>query len=407
MSEKQRLISFGRIDKFIFIPIIGGFIRILIKFLITYNYNNDDEEKNINCYFLNHPFIFCCYSSLGMTLAFIPFIREKNLNELIPNVDLNKVKKKIKIHKFFLIIFSTFLDFLQSIISTFLYVDIMINLWNFDIIIIYIFSMISLKQKFYRHQYFSMISIIILSFLLNLINYENLENSNLFIILLTLFNEIIFCLQIVIHKYTMENKFCSPNEICFYEGLINLFLYIISLIIFSIKSIDKNNIIINEKIKFIEYNGNNYLDHFYSYIICNKDKFDKLIKEIIISLLYIILSFPFNLIIRYTIKIYTPFHVLIILIIGQLEIFYNYNNWKTYISFIILCFIFLMILIFNEMIELNFFNLQKNIKKNIHKRALIDLDNSTLKNEKKDEYTEDEEDEYINLNKTSSTKSDV
>ena len=36
-----------------------------------------------------------------------------------------------------------------------------------------------------------------------------------------LISEILLSLGFVIDKFTMEKKFCSPYEICFYHGLIN------------------------------------------------------------------------------------------------------------------------------------------------------------------------------------------
>ena len=35
----------------------------------------------------------------------------------------------------------------------------------------------------------------------------------------------------IINKYTMEAKFCSIFEICFYQGIIGLILYLILLVI--------------------------------------------------------------------------------------------------------------------------------------------------------------------------------
>lgn len=49
-------------------------------------------------------------------------------------------------------------------------------------------------------------------------------------ILFKFLSEIVLSLGLVIDKYTMEKKFCSPYEICFYHGLIN---FVLSLIILS------------------------------------------------------------------------------------------------------------------------------------------------------------------------------
>ena len=85
-----------------------------------------------------------------------------------------------------------------------------------------------------------------------------------------------------------------------------------------------------------------------------------------------------------TIKYFTPSHIIFILIIGELELFID-RDWKSILS---ICIAFVMMLIFTEILELNFFGLSENTRKNIMNRAKIkniesidnenDIENSDL-----------------------------
>ena len=64
---------------------------------------------------------------------------------------------------------------------------------------------------------------IILGIILIIINYYDGEYDKLtsfdYKILLIFLQELVFSLNIVIFKYSMEYKFCSPYEICLCEGI--------------------------------------------------------------------------------------------------------------------------------------------------------------------------------------------
>ena len=123
-GKREQIIKFGIIDKYILIPIIGGLIKIFYRYLILH----------IGPSFGNHPFVFSLYSSLGMSLAFIRFIKEPNLDELMPP-DAKEKKQIVKRGKFIFICVAILLDFIQTLLSTFFYLKTKLNLWNFDIII--------------------------------------------------------------------------------------------------------------------------------------------------------------------------------------------------------------------------------------------------------------------------------
>jgi len=361
-------IQFGETNKLILIPIIGGIIKIIYRFLIIQTGPS----------FGNHPFVFSSYSSLGMCLAFIRYIKEPDLDELMPEND--EAKKKIKKGKIIFICIAILLDFMQTVIATFFYVKTKLNLWNFDIIILGIFSRIILKISLNRHQFVSIVSIFILSLIMNLVIVEGETDS--YFNILSFVCQIILDLQVVIHKLIIENYASTPSEICFCEGVVNLFLYILFLSIFSnIKIPEEYNYIFNNNL--LNCTGTFYLDNFPEYV--NKIN----IKEIFVALGFLILNGILNLIILTTIKLFTPFHFIIVLVIGEFEkILYEYDKWKTYIELFIVCIIFFMILIFNEIIELHFFDLSQDIKRYGINRANDELTESIAS---------DDEDEDIDL----------
>ena len=133
-----------------------------------------------------------------------------------------------------------------------------------------------------------------------------------------------YSLKNVINKYSMEFNFCIPYEIGFYEGFFALIIYILLL-----KYTNKDN--------FNEY----------------YESLDR--KEIIVFIFLMLSRWIFNLFGLITIKKYTTSHIILVLIIGEIAFaFMNEYNWKLYINIIIFLILLFMLLVFTEIIELNF-----------------------------------------------------
>lgn len=71
--------------------------------------------------------------------------------------------------------------------------------------------------------------IIILGIIFNIVNLIGSGDFKFSSFILVMSIEIIFSLEIVIEKYTMEYKFCSPYQICIFEGLFEIIANIILL----------------------------------------------------------------------------------------------------------------------------------------------------------------------------------
>ena len=280
--------------------------------------------------------------------------KESRLTLKLEHYDIYEKKKW---SKYKLIFASSFFDSLQIITMNVFYRNYLYNLWIFDIIFISLFSYLILKRKLYFHQYFSITIIIILGLILNII--QLLKNDESFKldgikILEKLLAEIFSSLANVIVKYNMEKFFCSPYEICLATGLIDFALISICLLILNIIG--------------ITVEGTKYPDNFFDYIKCFNEY------DIIFAFLNIVISFAFNLCIFITCETFTPYHLLIILIIHEC---YNYLNIKenkllNISSFFILALIAFIFLFFVEILELNIFGLSTNTKKNIELRAESD-----------------------------------
>ena len=232
------------------------------------------------------------------------------------------------------------------------------NLWFFDIIFISIFSYFLLKTNFYRHQYVSMVIILIFGLFLNIIEYfksdDKTNKLDPFEIAMKFLTEIFFSLSVVIIKYNLEKNYCSPYEMCIWVGFLGIILYIIVLVI-----INKLELTIGD-IK--------YPDNFSEFI----EGYD--FNDFIVFFSNIITSCIYNISIFLTCDYFTPVHILIISIMK--ECYYYLKSMKNYIlnilGIITLILIAFTFLIFIEIIELSVFKISYNTKNNIEKRSRID-----------------------------------
>lgn len=356
-------ISLGDINKYLFFPFVGGMVTLLFNLII----------KKIDKEFIKHPLIRGVNSGMGMSLSIIPFliikIRTKSLNkEISKNLLVLENKKKEEKNKlikgkYILLLICGFLDFLQKSLSFIIIHDSENNVWIFDLIFFTFFSWFLLNEKFYKHQYLSLLIMVIIVTITFILDFSHIK-ENIGDFFLVLYIELVYSINHVLNKYLMENKFCSPYEISFYEGIFCLIINIILLSIFSHIEIPKHSGIF-KVFSTKNYNGKFFIDNFKSYT----DSFDT--KEFFAFLLSAINKVSYNLFSLLTIKHFSPSHVIIILFFGEIEYFIVTMKRG---NFIFTIFIFLLlifsILVFTEIIELNFLGLSDNTKKNIRERAI-------------------------------------
>ena len=337
------ILRLGTINKNIFSIMIGGVFAFSARLLLAF-------ELMI----FQHPILINIFISAGKIFALIPFVilkirvkKNKISNENNGSINIKKFIHKTQMKelikgKWIYILLSSLTSFIQSILLLYT-LEIKTNFWIVEIVFTSLFYYLILKVKLYKHHYLSIIIIVSTGIILDLV-FKNLQNdliNSWLLFLLRLFREIVFSLREVIEKYAMEKKFCSVYEIFFYSGLINL-------ILFGIFGI----------LNYYYFSLDNFEEYF--------NKFNN--REILISLGVTITQFGLYLCILFTNNNYTPCHVFIIYIFGQLA---YYTDFSTNSIIFIICLIFILFisLIFNEIIELNCFGLEKNTRQNIARRA--------------------------------------
>ena len=119
--------------------------------------------------------------------------------------------------------------------------------------------------------------------------------------------------------------------------------------------------------------------------------------RVIIYLMFIIFSFIFGITINYILNNYSPFHLTlpISLIFFIIDIYNAINKMNniTAIIIIIICNIFetILILVFLEIIELNFGGLSQNTKKNINIRCSDEINYISVEDNKERNNSNEEE----------------
>ena len=214
------------------------------------------------------------------------------------------------------------------------------------------------KIIFYKHQILSMIIILLVGLVRFIIQifYKHKENNFKYdTIFFIIFFPFIDSIQIYVLQKYMKYNYYSPYFICFLIGIIHLIINFIIL---------------------ISLYGINCGDSFFT-DICNllskiniEPNFETISASIIYSIIYA-LEHYIKLI---TINNFTAFHLILIVVFGEFinDIFVLIFKFD-YIDLLIYFFTYsieiLGVLVFIEAIELNFCNLNINLKKNIILRA--------------------------------------
>ena len=384
--EKKCLISKGHINKYIIFALIAGVSKCFVSIMI-YKFKSYAKYNE-------HPLIIGFNAGLGMSLSLIPLIivKVKSHREIkIAKLNLNKTgslkqantantladlnylekydKKKLRIQKFLILLACAFLDFLQKFLSFFLNKLIINNIWMFNIIFISVFDYFLLRAKLYKHQYISCIIIVILGIAATTVGLYQEKDNIFFKLFLCICIEIMFSLSIVLSKFLMDYRSCTPYEVTFYEGIFALIVNSILLAIFTNMPITDENGELDELLKLTKYNGKIYIDHFFSAFK------EMTVGEVFFFILSAIGRLISNLFGHIVVKHYTSSHIILVLILGEMGLaFKKEQGWKEIVQFALFCLALFMLLIFTEIIEINACGLEKNTRKNIELRERLEED---------------------------------
>ena len=358
----MKCIEFGKVNKKLLIPVLGGIITLI--------YVSTRQKISKYKVLTKNPFVLNIYVSIGMILAFIPHLILKNqikkpninsrdlLNESIfGNHHLIYItdNKKINVRKYLLILFSEIFDFAQIVLCSLFYINCIYSFWTFDILLMSLFSRIILKIQLYRHQYISIIIIITCGLIMNILEYykevDVEDKLDFFGILMSFLSEICLCLSFFVIKYNMEKTFCSPYEICIWEGILSLIFNTIILIVANCLKLNILDI--------------QYPDNFYD-LFGNYDIYDFLICLIVVISMAI-----YNIALFTTCYFFDACYILIISII--IQFYYSLKAFNNAIlnilSFICLIIVSLVFLVYIEIIEVNIFNISYNTKNKYRKKS--------------------------------------
>ena len=217
---------------------------------------------------------------------------------------------------------------------------------SFVVVFIAIVAYFLLKYKYYIHNIISLIAFIIMGIFIDIILekfQEEFSGRSSTIIAIYFFELIVEVLNFCYQKYMIDILFHYFYNVVFALGL-DLFICNTIGILFYFSS---------EELKA------NLLDSF--------DDWGLLIPRFIINMIF---QFSYFLLRILTLVYFTPTHLLICLSLSKfIAVLINHDDSIKYLSIIPFLFQFFSLMIYLEIIELNFCGLNKNTKRNIQKRV--------------------------------------
>ena len=364
--KKCKIITFGKVDKKFILLVIGGIMYSLLLVIEDHSsiFGGDGND---------FPIIYTMAYSIGLCLSFVFLIiykvynkrKNKKITSLLienkdaNNLDINNLHQKTKMiswkEKLLWIFLVSIIDYIAYLFSSIYWLDNgnYVDTLQTNIIFMSIFAYLILKLKLHKHHYLCISVIIIRSIaytiIFNVYKKDPSKKNDIVPYIVSFVTEIVFSLTYVMSKYFMLIKYIHPFEIMFFEGIFELFFSIMTLIISSrIGKLDN-------------------ISHFL-------EKFKYM--EVFILISWIIVNFIYHAILFKVIDIFSPFYIHISILLSEfLSFFVKLDRLSIgqlifyIISFIVCPF---MILVFLEIIELNFCGLSEMTAKNIELRALLD-----------------------------------
>jgi len=275
----KKFISCGKFNKILLLIIIiylvlSTTISALLKNIV---YKNDKDDKNDS---KDQIFFRFLMIYISLILFIIPeiilnkyiFKNKKEISEstkkqaLVINYIFNDLSDRLTLKDNIFIFCVSILTILIDFITLILLISIHEkaneyfqneNYYLSELFFLFLFSILIYKMKFYKHQYFSIIVIIISGIIRFIITREyyveffdkGVEFFKILLgqLLVSFFESLIF----VYNKGLMEYKYFSPYKVCYIFGIVNSLILLIIYIIISF-------IPCENKLCDIEYNGKKF-----------------------------------------------------------------------------------------------------------------------------------------------------
>ena len=392
----MKLLSCGKVNLKIYIYIIiYALIELSFSLLNLYFQNNENDE--INNVFINKIISFGFGVIIGIPALVLKNIKSKNKN--IENKSKSKITyifynpyKQLSSRKLLFSILLIIIYYIYSIgcdLFSKSHMELLkygSNEYYGSMDIFYLYLIFKFKHKivFYKHQYLSLIIII----LMELIRYFfelflfkgvslNFKSDDLFSLIPLVIFPVFDTLENYFLKYFMEYYYYSPVFICFLRGIVYA---VISIIMVAI---------------FLNINCTGFIWDFCLFLSEKKSISTKaIIIYVVQSILHLSCTF-FKLLIM---DKFTIFHIIILytintLIISCVNLIENNTIYEIIMIIITFLIEILSVFIFLEIIELNFCGLNHDLRKNIISRA---MDDNNLIYEINDEDDDNSENELPN-----------
>ena len=233
-----------------------------------------------------------------------------------------------------------------------------------EIIFMVIVSKLLLKMEFYIHHYIGLFIFLVLSLVIDILFNLTIFKPDILFICIYIIYLILDSIYVTYEKYMMDKLGYSPYNTIFYIGFIFLFTATVGVVILSITG------------------GTSYKGFEGFEIYFNKYEY----KYVILHIIYLIgFRFFINILKILTVYYFTQIHNFTTYILIKIfDLVLRKESEYKYFSILLFIFQFLGLLIFLEIIELNFWGLDKNTVKNIQAR-LSEEDTRLIKDQEKNE----------------------
>ena len=233
-----------------------------------------------------------------------------------------------------------------------------------EIIFMVIVSKLLLKMEFYIHHYIGLFIFLVLSLVIDILFNLTIFKPDILFICVYIIYLILDSIYVTYEKYMMDKLGYSPYNTIFYIGFIFLFTATVGVVILNLTG-------------GTSYEGfEGFEDYF------NKYEY----KYVILHIIYLIgFRFFINILKILTVYYFTQIHNFTTYILIKIfDLVLRKESEYKYFSILLFIFQFLGLLIFLEIIELNFWGLDKNTVKNIQAR-LSEEDTRLIKDQEKNE----------------------
>ena len=357
--SKKCPITFGPLSKMLLIPFFFALNQIIYNIFILFYPGIPNQILETYSSSIGHM--------LNIIIPHIKFFStETNKLKTLQTKEYKKSSSKRWILHYLLLIFINSLEIILLLLPGFLQQDssetesslasklpFMAGAFSIESLIVILITIISfflLKYRYYIHNNISLVSFIIMGIIIDLI-LENLHKEflgkDILIIIINCAEIITTTINLCYQKYMIDILYHNYYNIVFSLGL-NLFI---------LTTLAIPYFILNEDLKEVFLNSYNDIGILISRLLVN------MVIQFFLFLLKIL-----------TLAYFTPNHLLICLNLSKFVIsLITRESLLKYLCIIPFAFQFFSLMVYLEIIELNFCGLNKNVKRNIQKRGDEDM----------------------------------